>query len=198
MNRLSASDQRALRFGGIGVVAILVLMVVGSPLKDYWDGLDAEIAREKGKLTAIQTGLEDAVTGARTLEKLRKTARIHKNRAEVNAQTARVRQQIESLPSYRELAVLRMEDLPVRVEDDYYRSSISLQFSGKLGSVHHFLQQATAAQPALRVDRMNLAGSQADATRVEGQMVISGFGVLAAENDKTRAQQASTRGSARG
>lgn len=197
MNQLSASDQRALRFGGIGAVVILLLMVVGAPLKDYWDGLDSAIAKEQGKLTAYQQGLEDEMAESRTMEKLRKTARIHKTRAELNAQTARVRQQIEALPSYRELTVLRIEDAAMRAEDDFYRSSITLQFNGKLGSVHHFLQQAATAHPALRVDRMNLIGSQSDVSRVEGQMVISGFGVLAAEND-TRAQQASTRGSARG
>jgi hypothetical protein len=197
LNRLSAADQRALRFGGIGVIAVLVFMLVASPLKDYWDGLNNEIAREQRKLTAIQTGLEDAASGKVTLEKLRKTARIHKNRAELNAQTARVRQQIEALPSYAELTVVRLEDMPVRAEDDYYRSSISLQFSGKLGSVHHFLQQAAAAKPALKVDRMTLAGAQSDVTRVEGQMVISGYGVLAAE-DETRAQQASTQRGGRG
>lgn len=197
MNRLSPNDQRALRFGGIGAIVILLLMVVASPLKDYWDGLNTKISQERGKLTAIQQGLEDAVTGKRTMEKLRKTARVHKSRAELNAQTANIRQQIEALPSYRELLVVRMEDQAVRADDDFYRSSISLQFSGKLGSVHHFLQQAAAAQPALRVDRMNLAGAQSDVTQVEGQMVISGFGVLAAEPE-TRTRQASTRGSARG
>jgi hypothetical protein len=197
LNRLSPNDQRALRFGGIGAIVILLLMVVASPLKDYWDGLNTKISQERGKLTAIQQGLEDAVTGKRTMEKLRKTARVHKNRTELNAQTARIRQQIEALPSYRELTVVRMEDQAVRADDNFYRSSISLQFSGKLGSVQHFLQQAAAAQPALRVDRMNLAGAQSDVSRVEGQMVISGFGVLAAEPE-TRTQQASTRGSARG
>jgi hypothetical protein len=174
---LSASDARALRLGGFGVAAILAVVLVGFPALNYWDGLNREVAETENRLRNIQRELEDAARATRTLETLRDTARLHESRASENAQTARLREQLERLPAFRSLTVARMEDLPLRREEDYLRSGVSLQFSTKLNDLYRFLKEVEEARPALKVDRLTVSAATNDTARVEGQLVVVGFGV---------------------
>ena len=67
MMNLSESDRRALKFGGIGVVGILLFMLVGAPLMEYWDRLNGDVTRAEGKLRSIETGLSDTEAANRAL-----------------------------------------------------------------------------------------------------------------------------------
>ena len=56
MQRLSPSDQRTLKFGGYGVAAILLSMVVVFPAMDHWKGVTGDLQAAQDKIRAIQTG----------------------------------------------------------------------------------------------------------------------------------------------
>jgi len=178
MGNISERDRRTLRFGGIAVGAIVALMVVGFPVMDYWDDLSkAQQDREK-KYAAIQTGLDDAIASAKSMKDLRETAAIYPDRVALTQQTARMLQQVETIPGFRDIAVRRLEGMPLRDEQEYYRSGVSLQFNGSLGNLHRFLEGIESASPALKVERLTVTAQQNNTSRVEGQMVITGYAVV--------------------
>jgi hypothetical protein len=178
MSNLSERDRRALQWGGIGVVGVVLFLVAGAPLLDRWDSLNQEIDKNQKELRAIETNVQDAAGATLALRELRESATIYPDRAALDQQTAAMLQQLESLPSYRTIAVRRLEGLPLRDEQTYYRSSVSLQFSGNLGNVHGFLQEIEDALPALKVERLTLTADAKDTSKVEGQMVITGYAVV--------------------
>jgi hypothetical protein len=178
MSNLSESDRRTLRFGGIAVAAILLLIFVGFPLLDQWDRLDGRLRDAQKKLAGIRSSVEEAAAGTKALQELETRATLHPSAAVLNQQTARMLQQVESLPAYRGITVRRLEGLPVREEETYYRSGVSLQFSGNLRDLHRFLQEVEGTKPALKVERITVTADTKNASRVEGQMVISGYAVV--------------------
>lgn len=184
MANLSDSDRRALRFGGFGVVAILIVMLVGLPVMDYWDGLNRRLEQNQAKLRTIQGAVLDSVEARTAMERLRAKATLHPDPAALNQQTARMLRQVETLPGYTGLKVQRLEGLPLREDEGLYRSAVSLQFAGTLPDLHRFLQQVEGASPGLKVERLNITADAKDTTRVEGQMVIAGYAVVMQEKKK--------------
>jgi Tfp pilus assembly protein PilO len=179
MQNLSERDRRTLRLGGIAVGAILLLMLVGFPLMERWDKQSARRDELQTRLRNIESGVLDAASATTALAKLEERASLYTSKADLNEQTARLLQQVESLPSYRSILVQRMEAMPMRDEQDYYRSGVSLQLAGSLDDLHRFVTEAEAARPTLRINSFTLAGSQNDPSRVEGTMVIVGYAVVA-------------------
>jgi hypothetical protein len=175
LSNISERDQRTLKYGGIGVGAILLLMVAGFPLMDYWDHLNRDIATDQGKLQAIQTSLGDAAESRKAMRDLQEKTRIHPSVLALNQQTSLMLQQVEALPAYHTLNVQRMEGLPLRDDDKLYRSSVQLQFTGTLRDLHAFLDQAEKSRPTLKVDRLTVTAGHQDRARVEGQMVLTGY-----------------------
>ncbi len=178
MSTLSERDQRTLKLGGMGVAAIIVFMVVISPLMDQWKAADAAIARTKSKLSDLQTGLEDASTANQKLKELQARARIHPDLVSLNQQTAQMLRQVETLPGYHDIQVQRLEGMPLREEDRFYRSGVSLQFAGSLGNVQRFMHSVDQASPALKVDRVTINANPKEPGRIDGQMVITGYAVV--------------------
>jgi hypothetical protein len=184
MANLSERDQRTLRYGGLGVGLILVLMLVLFPVMDAWDGLSTRVVKAKAKLSDIETGVTAAAEASNKGASLRDKATVYPNRAEVNQQTARMLQRIEALPGYDKLSVRRLEGLPLRDEGSFFRTGVSMQFSGTLTDLHTFVQATESARPILKVDRLTVAQDQKDASRIEGQVVINGFAVVTEKKGK--------------
>ena len=178
MNNISERDRRTLKMGGIGVAGILIFMVVISPLMDQWNAETAKIEKDQATLKSVSQGLSDAVTARQKLEDLQQLARVNMDVASVSQQTAQMLHQVEGLPTFHNLQVGRIEGTPLRSEDRFYRSSVSLQFSGSLGNLHRFLQDVEKQKPVLRVERLSLTTNAKDPSRLEGQMVISGYAVV--------------------
>ena len=178
MDRLSPSDRRALRFGGIGVGAILVIMVVLFPLMDVWNRGKKRLDDANLKISNINRDVSDAAEVQLTVEKLKREAWVLPGEADLKQQTARLLAQVEGLPAYQTLNVTRLEGLPLRNEDLYYRGAVSLQFTGALPSVHAFVSELEGAEPSLRIERLSINQAENNRELVQGQMVIYGCAVL--------------------
>jgi hypothetical protein len=178
MDRLSPSDRRALRFGGIGVGAILVIMIVVFPLMDVWNKGKKRLDDANLKISNINQNVNDAAEVQLTLEKLKKEAWVLPGEPDLKQQTARLLAQVEGLPAYQTLNITRLEGLPLRNEDLYYRGAVSLQFTGPLPSVHAFVSELEKVEPALRIERLSLNQAENNRELVQGQMVIYGCAVL--------------------
>ena len=178
MDRLSPSDRRALRFGGIGVGAILVIMVVVFPLMDLWNKGAERLNKANQSISNISKDVSDAAEVQLTLDKLKKEAWVLPGEPDLKQQTARLLAQVEGLPAYQTLNVTRLEGLPLRNEDLYYRGAVSLQFTGPLPSVHAFVSELEKAEPMLRIERLSLNQAENNRELVQGQMVIYGCAVL--------------------
>lgn len=179
--RLTDRDRRATRFLVVAGGAIIALVVLVMPLLDYWDALDKERADLEGKVRTIANNVNDQIEAQKLMGNLRDQATLFTARDQLNQQTAMLIRQVESLPGYRQLEVYRMEGLAVRPEDDFSRSGVSLQYAGTLQSLSGFLQAVEAQKPALKVERLTISTHQSDPTMIEGQMVLSGYAVVAEE-----------------
>lgn len=184
MANLSERDQRTLRYGGIGVGVILVLVLVLFPVMDAWDGLSQRVVKAKGKLNDIETGVTAAAEASNKGAALRDTATVYPTRVAVNQQTARMLQRIEALPGYEKLSVRRLEGLPLRDEGSFFRTGVSMQFSGTLTDLHTFIQALESSKPVLKVDRLNVTQNQKNASQIEGQVVINGYAVVTEKKGK--------------
>jgi hypothetical protein len=178
MDRLSPSDRRALRVGGIGVGAIVVVMVIVFPLMDLWNKGAERLNRANSAIANISRDVSDAAEVQLTLEKLKREAWVLPVEADLKQQTARLLAQVEGLPAYQMLNVSRLEGLPLRNEDLYYRGAVSLQFTGPLPSVHAFVSELEKAEPSLRIERLSINQAENNRELVQGQMVIYGCAVL--------------------
>jgi hypothetical protein len=179
MQGMTEKDRRALRFGGIGVGVILVLLFAVLPVLEYWDGLGKKVSDAQKKLRAVETGVQQAATDSMAMRDLRERVTFHPDPAGLNRQTALLLEQVEKLPSYRRLRVERLEGLPLREDAPLYRSGVSVQFAGTLEDLHRVLAEMEGAKPALKVERLTMTTGRADSGRVEGQMVVVGYAVSA-------------------
>jgi hypothetical protein len=184
MANLSERDRRALRFGGFGAAAVLAFMLVVSPVLDYWDKLNREVDNADKKLRAISTSVNDASTASIKMRELRDKARIYATPSELDQQTAAMLQQIGALPAYRELSIKRVENLPLRDDEDFYRSGVSMQYAGTLTGLHRFLDQVEKAKPQLKLERVSVTANAKDSRRVEGQIVLSAYAVVTGKGAK--------------
>ena len=179
MNSLSEKDRKTLRFGGIAVGAIVVLMVVIFPVLDYWDGLNERLAKAQTQLREIQNNANDSAAVSLKQQALQEKVTLHPDTASLNRQTATMLEQVQKLPTYRTLLVQRLEGLPLRTDEQVHRSGVSLQFSGTLPNLHALLADLEGSRPALKVERLTIATERKNPERIEGQMVISAFAVVA-------------------
>ena len=177
-NKLGPADQRSLKFLGVVLVLIVFLLVVGFPLLDRWDRLNKELKDTRGRITKVQTDLNDAVQARQSLARIQEQARLHPKAGTLNQQTAQMLEQLESLPGYRALSVRRLEGLPLREEEEFYRSGVTLQFEGTLEELHRFLFEVEAARPRLKVERLSLTTNAKGSSGIEGQMVITSYAVV--------------------
>jgi hypothetical protein len=184
MANLSERDQRTLRFGAIGVVLILFVVLGVFPIMDVWDGLSQNVVKAKNKLNDIESGVTAAAEASNKGAALRDTATVYSTRAGVNQQTARMLQRIEALPGYEKLSVRRLEGLPLRDEGSFFRTGVSMQFSGTLTDLHTFVQAVEGSKPVMKVDRLTVAQNQKDPSRIEGQVVINGYAVVTEKKGK--------------
>jgi hypothetical protein len=184
MANLSERDRRALRFGGFGAAAVLAFMLVVSPVLDYWDKLNREVDNADKKLRSISASVSDAATASTKTRELREKATVYATPRELDQQTAVMLQQIGSLPAYRELSIKRVENLPLRDDEDFYRSGVSMQYSGSLTGLHRFLQQEEEARPQIKVERLSVTANAKDSRRVEGQIVLSAYAVVTGKGAK--------------
>jgi hypothetical protein len=184
MTNLSENDRRALRFGGIGLAGIAALMLVIMPVMDYWDGLSKRERDGLRRLQGIQQALGDQLAVQSSMTQLRETARIYPDRVALNQQTAMMLRQVESLPAYSGITVRRTDGMPLRDEEGFFRSAVSVQFGGTLQGVHRFLQEVDGARPSLKVERLTITADQNGGDRIDGSMVISGYALVAAEGKK--------------
>lgn len=179
MSSLSEKDRKALRLGGIGVGVIVVLMVAVLPAMEYSDKLNARVADAEKKLRTAESNVNDAFAATQTQKALQEKVTVHPDTASLNRQTATMLQQVQRLPAYRTLVVQRLEGLPLRADEDIHRSAVTLQVSGTLTNLHQLLDQLGSAQPALKVDRLTVVTNRKNPDRIEGQMVISAYAVVA-------------------
>jgi len=184
MNRLSEKDQRTLRVGGYAVGAILILLVGVFPAMDYWESLNSDITKRQKELQTIKQGVEDAAQARRLITSLEASATLHSQPGDLNQQTALMLQQVERLGTYRGLIVRRLEGMPLREDEEVYRSGVSLQFSSTLSNLSQFLEELERSRPALKVDRLTLTSDPKVSARVEGQMVLSGYAVVTGKGGK--------------
>lgn len=175
--RVTDRDKRIV---GIGA-AIVALVVLAMPLLDYWDALDGERADLEAKVQSIANNVNDQLEAQKLMGDLRDQAMLFPSQDQVNQQTALLIRQVESLPAYRQLEVYRMEGMAVRPEEEFSRSGVSLQYAGTLQGLSAFLQTVEAQKPALKVERLTITTHQSDPTKIEGQMVLSGYAVVAEE-----------------
>jgi len=186
MQNLSERDLRTVRLGGLLVGIILAFILVGFPLMDYWETLNSRLESSQKKLRNIEQGIQDAADAGGALRDVRQKATFYRDALALNQQTARMRQQVESLPGYTGLSVRRLEDMPLRADAPLYRSAVSLQFDGTLTDLHRFLKGVETASPALKVERLTVASQPRNTARVEGQMVIVGYAVVVDPGTGTR------------
>ena len=184
MGNISERDQKVLRFGAVGVVLILVVVFIGFPIMGQWDQQNEKINHAKQKIAAVESGVQDAAEASNSTRSLRTKATLYPNRLALNQQTARTLQRVQALPGYNTLSIRRLEGVPVRDEGKFFRSGVSVQFGGTLGDLHTFLAALEKAEPALKVERLNLAQDQKDPSRIEGQMVINGYAVVIEEKKR--------------
>jgi hypothetical protein len=184
MANISERDQTVLRFGGIGVGLILAVVFVLFPIMNLWDSRAEQIEAAKKKILAIQSGVQDAADASNSTRTLRTRATMYPNRLALNQQTARTLQRVQALPGYGTLSVRRLEGMPLRDEGKFFRSGVTLQFGSTLGDLHSFLTSLEGAEPALKVERLNLTLNQKDPSRIEGQLVINGFAVVTEERKR--------------
>ena len=78
----------------------------------------------------------------------------------------------------------RQENLPLRDDEDFYRSGVSMQYSGSLTGLHRFLQQVEEAKPQIKVERLSVTANAKDSRRVEGQIVLSAYAVVTGKGAK--------------
>jgi len=178
MNSLSEKDRRALRFGGFGLAAIVLLMLVVLPAMEYSDRLNRRLEEAQKKLRTAETNVTNSLEVTMKQEKLREKASLYPDIPSLNRQTAAMLLQVQRLPAYRTLVVQRLEGLPMRADEDFYRSAVSLQISGDLSNLHQLLQQMEASRPALRIDRLTVVTDRNNPERIEGQLVISAYAVV--------------------
>lgn len=178
MSNLSERDQRTLRLGGIGAAMILAVVFVLFPIMDAWEDLGERIAKSETAIRDIEVGVRDAANATLEGQQLRALATVYPTRAALNQQTAAMLQRVETLPGYAGLSVRRLEGVPLRDETAFYRSGVRMQFSGSLAGLHTFLEAVEAAEPALKVDRLNISRSQENEGRIEGEVTIAGYAVV--------------------
>ena len=178
MSRLNERDQRALRFGMVGAALVVLFMVVVLPAMEYHDKLQKRLNDARTELANAASDLADAADAQGASRELEAVATLHRNPKDLNQQTARMLQQLGDCSAYQRINVRRLEGLALRSDDKFYRSSLSLQFSGTLQDLHLFLQQVQDSKPQLRVDRLSMATDPENPGRVQGQMIITGFAVV--------------------
>lgn len=178
MSNLAEKDQRMLRFGGIGVGLILVVVLGLFPLMDAWEDLGDRIEKTETEIRDIETSVRDAANATLEGQQLRTLATVYPTRAALNQQTAAMLQRVETLPGYDGLSVRRLEGIPLRDETAYFRSGVRMQFSGTLGGLHKFLDAVESAEPALKVDRLSISRSQETEGQIEGEVAIGGYAVV--------------------
>ncbi len=184
MSRMPERDKRALKFLGISGGAILLFVLVAAPTLDRWDALNKELDDTQKKTREIQTRMQDALEARTLVRALRRNARLHPTAASLQGQTGAMLRQLEALAGYRALTVRRLEGLPLREDDDYYRSGVTLQFESQLPDLVEFLAAVEAAEPKLKVERLSLSTNQKRPNQVEGQMVISSYAVMLKQEGK--------------
>lgn len=178
MANLSERDRRTLRFGGIAAAAIVILMVVIFPAMDYWDRLNEKVTTANKKIAQITSDVTGAADADSKMKKLRAQVTLYPDQASLNRQTARMLEQIQRLPAYRELAITRVEGQPLRPDEMLVRSAVSIQFTGTLDHLHALCSQMEKAQPALKVERLTLATGRKALDKIEGQLVVSAFAAV--------------------
>jgi hypothetical protein len=178
MANLSEKDQRMLRFGGIGVALILVVVFVLFPIMDAWEDLGDKITKSETDIRDIETRVRDAANATLEGQQLRALATVYPTRAALNQQTAAMLQRVETLPGYAGLSVRRLEGVPLRDETAYFRSGVRMQFSGTLGGLHKFIVAVEDAEPALKVDRLSITRSQENEGQIEGEVTIGGYAMV--------------------
>jgi Tfp pilus assembly protein PilO len=178
MANLSERDRRTLRFGGIAAAAIVILMVVVFPAMDYWDRLNEKVTTANKKIAQITSDVTGAADADSKMKKLRAQVTLYPDQASLNRQTARMLEQIQRLPAYRELAITRVEGQPLRPDEMLVRSAVSIQFTGTLDHLHALCSQMEKAQPALKVERLTLATGRKALDKIEGQLVVSAFAAV--------------------
>lgn len=177
MANLSERDRRTLTLGAMGVGVIVALYGVLMAV-DAVDAVRKERAAVVQRIRDYEAAVLDRATLVGTLRELRTKATIYPNPEGRHRQTAQMLQQVERLPSYRTLSVRRLQALPLREQEGFFRSVVRLQFSGTQGNLHRFLEELQDSVPKLKVERLNLATDQRDPSRLEGQMDIAAFAVV--------------------
>jgi len=175
---ISEKDRAALQRGGVLVGGILLFVVVGFPLMDAWDSLNKKIDDGEKKIQAVQNDVQDALDANQAMLDLKRRATLHQTAATLNQQSAQLLTQVGRLPSYRSLAVGRLEPLPLRDEEKFHRSAVSIQFTGTMGDLHRFLTDAERATPALKVERLTVQTDPKNPGQVAGQIIVSGYAVV--------------------
>ncbi len=178
MANLSERDRRTVTWGLWGVGLIVAVVVVGFPLNDYWEKLVKEEKQTVGRLQTIQNQLSDQLIVRKHLKELNVKATLFSDRIALNQQTALMVRQLQQLRAFSSIDVRRMEGLPLRDEEDFFRSAVSIQFTGSLNKLHQFLQEIEDSEPALKVDRLTISVDAKDESLVDGQMVISGYALV--------------------
>ncbi len=171
-------DRAALRNLAVGITGIVLFAFVGSPLMDAWDKANAKVENGQKKIAAIQKSVNDALEAKQATDQLRAHATIHETPVTLNRQSAQLLSLVGTLPGYQRLEVARLEPLPLRDEEKYYRSAVSIQFSGSLNDLQRFLTDAGNAKPALKVERLSLTADPKTPNRVSGQVVLAGYAVV--------------------
>jgi hypothetical protein len=174
---LSERDQKTLRLGVAAALIILVTMFVAMPLLEQLERINKSIRDEDSRIRRVESELRDHAAWTRLRKELEEHATLHNTETSLNEQTARMLAQVERLPSYQKLSVHRLEAIPVRNEETYYRSGVTMQFSGTLTALHAFLAEAEQAKPRLKVDRITVTTSAKDPSRLEGNLVLHAFAV---------------------
>jgi Tfp pilus assembly protein PilO len=163
---------------GVGVLVFLVVLLVGYFALSTWDRLSTEEATLKKQLASVETDVRSATKAADAQARMRETATIYQERVQLNRQTAQMLQQVQRLPGYGDITVKRVEGMPLRDEDGFYRSGVSLQFRGNLSGVTRFLKDVEAARPTLKVERLTMTAATKENGAIEGQVVIAAFAVV--------------------
>jgi Tfp pilus assembly protein PilO len=186
MSKMTERDRRALTMLGWAAGGILGFVLIASPVMDQWDKKQSELNKHKRTLTDADQNVNDVLAARKATLELRKRAHVVATDDLLNAQTSRMLRQVQSLGSYRRLVVHRLEGMPLRQEEKYHRSGVSLQFGGTLRDLHALMREMRNASPSLRVERFSLASDGKDPRKIEGQMVVSAYAVVLADGGKRK------------
>jgi len=192
---LQGREQRAVRLGVMAAIAIVLYAFIIDPAWSAWSEVTDQLATVNAQITDAETAANAALTGRRVARELALAARLTNAQSPLNQHTALLTRQLQTLPSYADLRVQRLEAgrMLAEPEQGYARTSVSMLFACRMSELQAFLDELAAASPRLIVDQMMVTSDPKNPSQVDVRMVVFAFSVTVSTSESTLPQEARAR-----